>query len=97
MTSAARLATTPDLPTASEFLPGFKVTAWFGIDAPRYTPAEIVKKRQVIRAARGSGKAKANATQRAACSATSMAGLPRVRYGRLEEREALLDELEARS
>ena len=32
----------PDLPTVSEFLPGFEASNWQGIGAPRNTPAEIV-------------------------------------------------------
>ncbi len=44
VTSAARLPIVPDLPTVSEFLPGFEATAWFGIGAPSNTPAEIVNK-----------------------------------------------------
>ena len=31
-----------DLPTVSEFLPGYEATAWFGIGAPSNTAAEIV-------------------------------------------------------
>jgi tripartite-type tricarboxylate transporter receptor subunit TctC len=32
----------PDLPTVSEFLPGYEATAWAGIGAPRNTPAKII-------------------------------------------------------
>ena len=34
----------PDVPTVAEFLPGYEATAWFGIGAPRKTPADIVDK-----------------------------------------------------
>ena len=34
----------PELPTVSEFLPGFEVGSWYGIGAPKGTPAEIVDK-----------------------------------------------------
>jgi tripartite-type tricarboxylate transporter receptor subunit TctC len=34
----------PDLPTVSEFLPGYEATAWFGIGAPKNTAPEIVHK-----------------------------------------------------
>jgi tripartite-type tricarboxylate transporter receptor subunit TctC len=44
VTSAARLPMAPDLPTVGEFLPGYEVTAWFGIGAPRNTPSEIVNR-----------------------------------------------------
>ena len=32
----------PDLPTLNEFVPGYEASGWFGIGAPRNTPAEIV-------------------------------------------------------
>ena len=34
----------PDLPTVSEFLPGYEATAWFGIGAPKNMAPEIVHK-----------------------------------------------------
>jgi tripartite tricarboxylate transporter family receptor len=34
----------PDLPTVSEFVPGFEASFWTGIGAPRNTPTEIVDK-----------------------------------------------------
>jgi tripartite-type tricarboxylate transporter receptor subunit TctC len=41
----------PDLPTVAESgLPGFDVTAWFALYAPRNTPEPVV--RQLIEAAR---------------------------------------------
>ena len=42
MTTAERIAELPDLPTVGEFLPGFEASAWYGIGAPRDTPAEII-------------------------------------------------------
>src|SRR5262249_2671743 len=44
LTSATRSEMLPELPTVSEFLPGFEVGSWFGIGAPKNTPAEIVDK-----------------------------------------------------
>ena len=38
----ARSKLHPDLPTISDFLPGFEVNVWFGVGARRNTPAEIV-------------------------------------------------------
>ena len=32
----------PDIPTVGEFVPGYEVNAWFGIGAPKGTPAEII-------------------------------------------------------
>jgi tripartite-type tricarboxylate transporter receptor subunit TctC len=42
VTTAARSDALPDLPTVSEFVPGYEVSSWFGIGAPRNTPTEIV-------------------------------------------------------
>ena len=42
VTTAARSETMPDLPTVGEFVPGYEASTWFGIGAPRNTPAEIV-------------------------------------------------------
>ena len=33
-----------DIPTIGEFLPGYEVSAWYGVGAPKGTPAEIVDK-----------------------------------------------------
>jgi len=32
----------PDVPTVSDFVPGYEASAWYGIGAPRNTPAEII-------------------------------------------------------
>jgi len=34
----------PNLPTVGEFVPGYEITAWFGVGAPKGTPAEIIDK-----------------------------------------------------
>jgi tripartite-type tricarboxylate transporter receptor subunit TctC len=44
VTTATRWEGLPDLPTVSEFLPGYEATSWLGISAPRNTPSEIVEK-----------------------------------------------------
>ena len=45
VTTKARSALMPELPTISEAgLPGFETVAWFGVLAPTGTPPEIVKK-----------------------------------------------------
>jgi tripartite-type tricarboxylate transporter receptor subunit TctC len=45
VTSAKRFPLTPNLPTIAEKgLPGYEVASWFGLCAPRQTPAAIVKK-----------------------------------------------------
>jgi len=42
VTSATRAEALPDLPTVAEFVPGYESNVWFGVAAPRNTPAEIV-------------------------------------------------------
>jgi tripartite-type tricarboxylate transporter receptor subunit TctC len=42
VTSAMRQEVLPDVPTVGEFVPGYEATAWFGIGAPKDTPADIV-------------------------------------------------------
>jgi len=44
LTTATRSDALPDIPTVGEFVPGYEATAWYGIGAPRATPAEIVDK-----------------------------------------------------
>jgi tripartite-type tricarboxylate transporter receptor subunit TctC len=42
VTTAARSDLLPDLPAVGEFVPGYEVSSWFGIGAPKNTPADIV-------------------------------------------------------
>jgi tripartite-type tricarboxylate transporter receptor subunit TctC len=42
VTTATRSEALPDVPTVGEFVAGYEASAWFGIGAPRNTPAEIV-------------------------------------------------------
>jgi tripartite-type tricarboxylate transporter receptor subunit TctC len=44
VTTTARNAAMPDLPTLAEFLPGYESSAWYGVSAPKGTPADIVEK-----------------------------------------------------
>jgi tripartite-type tricarboxylate transporter receptor subunit TctC len=44
VTSATRSDALPGIPTVAEFLPGYEASGWFGIGAPKATPAEIVDK-----------------------------------------------------
>jgi len=44
VTSAKRSEALPDTPTVGDFLPGFESSLFFGIGAPKDTPAEIVDK-----------------------------------------------------
>ena len=43
VSSAARLPQLPDMPTVSEFHPGFRVTSWNGFLAPAGTPQTIIR------------------------------------------------------
>ena len=42
VTTATRLEVLPDVPTVAEFVPGYEASGWYGIGAPKNTPAEIV-------------------------------------------------------
>ena len=42
VTSTTRSAVLPDLPTVADFLPGYEASAWYGIGAPKNTPAEVI-------------------------------------------------------
>jgi tripartite-type tricarboxylate transporter receptor subunit TctC len=42
VTAMTRQEALPDVPTLSDFVPGFETSAWAGIGAPKNTPAEIV-------------------------------------------------------
>ena len=44
VTIERRLDALPDIPTVAEFVPGYEASGWFGVGAPRNTPAEIVDK-----------------------------------------------------
>jgi tripartite-type tricarboxylate transporter receptor subunit TctC len=44
VTTATRADVMPDLPAVAEFVPGYESSVWFGIMAPKGTPAEIVSR-----------------------------------------------------
>ena len=44
VTTTARVAVLPDIPSISEFVPGYEASGWQGIGAPKDTPNEIVDK-----------------------------------------------------
>ena len=44
VTTAARSEALPDIPTVSDFVPGFEASAWYGVGVPKNTPADIVDK-----------------------------------------------------
>jgi tripartite-type tricarboxylate transporter receptor subunit TctC len=44
VTTASRSEALPDIPTVGDFVPGYESSGWFGVGAPRATPAEIIDK-----------------------------------------------------
>jgi tripartite-type tricarboxylate transporter receptor subunit TctC len=42
VTTATRSDALPEIPTVGEFVPGYEASGWFGVGAPKATPAEIV-------------------------------------------------------
>ena len=44
VTSASRSQVLPDLPTVSDFLPGYEASAWYGLGVPKNTPDEVIDK-----------------------------------------------------
>src|SRR5215510_1116429 len=42
VTTGTRLEVLPDIPTVGDFVPGYEASGWYGIAAPKNTPAEIV-------------------------------------------------------
>jgi tripartite-type tricarboxylate transporter receptor subunit TctC len=42
VTTVARLDTLPGVPTMAEFVPGYEASGWFGLGAPKGTPAAII-------------------------------------------------------
>jgi len=44
VTGTARSDLLPEIPTVADFVPGYEASAWYGVGAPKNTPAEIVTK-----------------------------------------------------
>ena len=44
VTSATRSDALPDIPALAEFVPGYEASQWYGIGAPKETPADVVEK-----------------------------------------------------
>jgi tripartite-type tricarboxylate transporter receptor subunit TctC len=44
VTTDKRLDVLPDVPAMAEFLPGYEASGWYGIAAPKATPADIVER-----------------------------------------------------
>jgi len=44
VTTATRSGALADLPTVGDFVPGYEAPTWYGLGAPKNTPAEVVEK-----------------------------------------------------
>jgi len=44
VTSAMRSEAMPELPTVGEFVPGYEISGWYGVGAPKGTPTEVIDK-----------------------------------------------------
>jgi tripartite-type tricarboxylate transporter receptor subunit TctC len=44
VTSTRRSQALPDIPSVSDFVPGYEASQWYGIGVPRNTPSEIIDK-----------------------------------------------------
>src|SRR5262245_6858908 len=44
VTTATHSGVLPDIPTLAEFVPGYEASQWYGIGAPKDTPAEVIEK-----------------------------------------------------
>jgi tripartite-type tricarboxylate transporter receptor subunit TctC len=74
VTTATRLAALPDLPTVGDFVPGYEASTWYGLSAPKNTPANIIDKlNKEINTALADPKMKARLAD---LGATVLAGSP---------------------
>jgi tripartite-type tricarboxylate transporter receptor subunit TctC len=74
ITTATRSEALPDIPTVREFIPGYESSQWYGVGAPRSTPAEIIDRlNKEINAALADRKIKARLAE---LGGTAFAGSP---------------------
>ena len=74
ITTTTRSGALPDLPSVGDFVPGYEVNTWFGVGAPRGTPADIVDKlNEEINAALADPQMKARLAE---LGGTVLAGTP---------------------
>jgi tripartite-type tricarboxylate transporter receptor subunit TctC len=86
VTTAARMELLPDVPVVADVLPGYEASAWYGVGAPKGTPAEIVDKlNREINAILAEPKVKARFTELGAAPVTGSAA---------DFRKLLVDETE---
>ena len=85
VTTAMRSDVLPEIPTVSEFIPGFEASNWFGVAAPKNTPLEIIDKlNKEINVALAEPKIKARLAD---LGAAALAGSP-ADFGKLNSEEA---------
>jgi tripartite-type tricarboxylate transporter receptor subunit TctC len=85
VTTTTRSQILPDVPVLSETVPGYEASAWFGIGAPKNTPAEVIEK---LNTAVNVSIADANLeTKLANLGGTGLAGSP-ADFGKLISDEA---------
>jgi tripartite-type tricarboxylate transporter receptor subunit TctC len=74
VTTAARADALPDIPTVGDFVPGYEASGFFGVGAPKATPAEIIEKlNKAINAALADPKIEARLTD---LGGTALVGSP---------------------
>jgi tripartite-type tricarboxylate transporter receptor subunit TctC len=84
VTTTTRWEGLPDLPTVSESVPGYEASGWYGVGAPRDTPAEIINKlNKEINAALADPKMKARLAD---LGGTTLSGSP-ADFGKLVAEE----------
>ncbi|MEA2636301.1 MAG: hypothetical protein QOH92_3068 [Chloroflexota bacterium] len=80
VTTATRSDALPGVPTVAETVPGYEASAWFGLGAPKGTPAEIVDK---LNAAVNAGLADPKLKARLADLGGTMLVGPPAEFGKL--------------
>jgi tripartite-type tricarboxylate transporter receptor subunit TctC len=80
VTPGTRSPALPDVPTLDDFVPGYEASAWFGIGAPRRTPAVVIDKlNKEINVAFGDPRIKARFAE---LGGTALVGSP-AEFGKL--------------
>jgi tripartite-type tricarboxylate transporter receptor subunit TctC len=80
VTDAVRSDALPDVPTVAETLPGYQAASFYGIGAPRNTPAEIV---EVLNKAVNAGLADPKLKARLTDLGSVLLSGPPARFGQL--------------
>src|SRR5262249_53716670 len=80
VTTAARLAQLPDVPTIGDTVVGFEASGWSGLVAPRGTPIEIVER---LHGEMNVGLADPRIMARLTDTGVTVFSLPRAEFGKL--------------